>query len=346
MPQPTTTQHSTFKDIAGVLRLGGTSGRFDIEAVEVGGPSGSRNGTTRESMLHLDVMRPALTSKTECEFTSGQPSPDTIGSYSVLASGGDHGDFTLVSFNQDSGELRGLQRSFDGDTKKIALSASTSRSSRSDTFLQVEAAAPPKGTFDCAVNHGDDHHQGHVSPRQLNLFLEGEDSEGEDPDARNDEHSSHDHSHQEDDVQSSSFNLHDQDNEHHDHSHSQGEDGIRSSIFDTQDLGAGLRDVGITDEAEAETVVGFRINISIVVDAKFIETQGGIPEAIEYINFLISAANVVFKDVDAHLNIVKVQEVDIFDSVSTPRDGLRYVGNCMRTRTCVKALMDVKRPMM
>jgi len=287
--------------------------RFDIEAVEVEGPSGSRNDTS-DVMLHLDLMRPALTTKTELEFASGQPSPDTVGSFSVLASGGDHGDFTLASFNQASGELRGLQRSVHGDTKQITLGKSTSRSSRSDTFLQVQAAAPPKGTFDCAVNHGDDHHHGHVSPRQLNLFLEGEDSEGEGPDVGDDEHSDHNHLYE-------------------DHSHSHEEDGIQSSLFNIQDIEAGLRNVGTIEEAKA--VVGFRINIGIVVDAKFIETQGGVPEAIEYINFLISAANVVFKDVDVHLNIVKVQEVDIFDSVSTLRDGLRCVGNCLHTRTCV-----------
>jgi hypothetical protein len=37
------------------------------------------------------------------------------------------------------------------------------------------------------------------------------------------------------------------------------------------------------------------------VDAKFIEKQGGVENAVEYINFLVSASNLVFEhEVDAH----------------------------------------------
>ena len=45
----------------------------------------------------------------------------------------------------------------------------------------------------------------------------------------------------------------------------------------------------------------FNIDLSIEVDAKFIEEQGGPEQAVEYINFLVSAANMVFEhEVDAH----------------------------------------------
>ena len=45
----------------------------------------------------------------------------------------------------------------------------------------------------------------------------------------------------------------------------------------------------------------FNIDISIEVDSKFIEKQGSAEKAVEYINFLVSASNLVFEhEVDAH----------------------------------------------
>ncbi len=49
----------------------------------------------------------------------------------------------------------------------------------------------------------------------------------------------------------------------------------------------------------------FHIEISIEIDSKFIEMQGGSAEkAVEYINLLVSAANLVFEhEVDAHCEL-------------------------------------------
>jgi hypothetical protein len=45
----------------------------------------------------------------------------------------------------------------------------------------------------------------------------------------------------------------------------------------------------------------FHIDLSIEVDASFIERQGSAEKAVEYINFLVSASNFVFEhEVDAH----------------------------------------------
>lgn len=45
----------------------------------------------------------------------------------------------------------------------------------------------------------------------------------------------------------------------------------------------------------------FNIDVSIEIDAKFIERQGSAEKAVEYINFLVSASNLVFEhEVDAH----------------------------------------------
>ncbi|KAL7518100.1 hypothetical protein ACHAWX_002956 [Stephanocyclus meneghinianus] len=70
----------------------------------------------------------------------------------------------------------------------------------------------------------------------------------------------------------------------------------------------------------------FHVDISIEVDAEFIELQGGPVEAIEYINFLVSAANLVFEhEVDAHLNVVHVAETDMFDGERDAKEALKLM---------------------
>ena len=45
----------------------------------------------------------------------------------------------------------------------------------------------------------------------------------------------------------------------------------------------------------------FNVDISIQVDARFIEKQGSAEKAVEYINFLVSASNLIFEyEVNAH----------------------------------------------
>ena len=62
----------------------------------------------------------------------------------------------------------------------------------------------------------------------------------------------------------------------------------------------------------------------IQTDSVFIANQGGIDGAVRYINFLVSAMNVVFEhEVDAHLNVVHIEEKDWYDSLTTVRDALR-----------------------
>ena len=80
----------------------------------------------------------------------------------------------------------------------------------------------------------------------------------------------------------------------------------------------------------------FQINILIAIDAQFIQLHGGSQtEAIKYINFLITRANQIYEhELGAHLHVVQVDEVTIFDetahlyrpggsrSVTGLRDGL------------------------
>ncbi|KAL9178901.1 hypothetical protein ACHAXT_011874 [Thalassiosira profunda] len=71
----------------------------------------------------------------------------------------------------------------------------------------------------------------------------------------------------------------------------------------------------------------FVINLLVLVDASFVDRQGNARAAVRYVDFLISAANAIFDEVDARLNVVRMEETDIFQSreVKTLRDGLRIM---------------------
>ena len=83
---------------------------------------------------------------------------------------------------------------------------------------------------------------------------------------------------------------------------------------------------------------GFTINVLIAVDSSFIKTHGSATEATKYINFLISHANAIYEsEIDAHLNIVRVEEIDIMKRAKSLSDGLSMMRNhyegTVRTRS-------------
>ena len=74
------------------------------------------------------------------------------------------------------------------------------------------------------------------------------------------------------------------------------------------------------------TKYAFNVDLSIDIDSTFIRKQGSPEAAVEYINFLVSAANVVFEhEVDAHLNIVSITEQEFYDDLTTTKDALREI---------------------
>ncbi|KAL7456483.1 hypothetical protein ACHAWC_007979 [Mediolabrus comicus] len=68
----------------------------------------------------------------------------------------------------------------------------------------------------------------------------------------------------------------------------------------------------------------YHIPLYIEIDSTFINRQGGLNRAIEYVNFLTSSVNVILEhEVDAHLEVVHVEEVNIYDEITTTSDALR-----------------------
>ena len=69
-------------------------------------------------------------------------------------------------------------------------------------------------------------------------------------------------------------------------------------------------------EWRAPQKYSFNIDISIEVDARFIDRQGSAEKAVEYINFLVSAANLVFEhEVDAHCEYDSYCQVKLSDGL-------------------------------
>ena len=70
----------------------------------------------------------------------------------------------------------------------------------------------------------------------------------------------------------------------------------------------------------------YQINMLIAIDTDFINTHGSRQLAINYINYLISTANLIYeKEFDTHLNIIKVEQVDIFKNANLIRPGPKKV---------------------
>eukprot|EP00578_Thalassiosira_sp_NH16_P011646 CAMPEP_0181123866 /NCGR_PEP_ID=MMETSP1071-20121207/26152_1 /TAXON_ID=35127 /ORGANISM="Thalassiosira sp., Strain NH16" /LENGTH=744 /DNA_ID=CAMNT_0023209085 /DNA_START=18 /DNA_END=2252 /DNA_ORIENTATION=- len=127
---------------------------------------------------------------------------------------------------------------------------------------------------------------------------------------------------------------HHHDHEHHDHEHpNHDRDGfrttrngnIRSSEDGTSSGGPASSASSAAGGAWIEpSKYSFHVDLSIDIDGRFIERQGGAEEAVEYINVLVSAANALFEyEVDAHLNIVHIQEQTFYDTLTTVKDALR-----------------------
>ena len=98
-----------------------------------------------------------------------------------------------------------------------------------------------------------------------------------------------------------------------------------------------MRDFDIQGQ-ETSQHDGFTINVLIAVDSSFIKTHGSATEATKYINFLISHANAIYEsEIDAHLNIVRVEEIDIMKRAKSLSDGLSMMRNhyegTVRTRS-------------
>ena len=120
-----------------------------------------------------------------------------------------------------------------------------------------------------------------------------------------------------------------QHNHDHDHEHTTHNRGLRGmqhshshSLHGTQLLHT-TADSYTSRQLEEQQQHTFTINTLIAIDAPFINRHGSRQNAIKYINYLIGIANTIFtREFNAHINVVKVQEVNIFKNAIDLRDGL------------------------
>ena len=255
---------------------------FDIEAED---DDDVDSGTI---MLHLNTMTPAVTSQTTFNLNQKEEfKPDSLKGLAILASNpGNDGDFTIMSVDKESGDVRGLQRGAKGDTRRISFGSDSSKLAQQRPRLHAKTISHSEREFKCGVDPTDDHHDH--------------------------EHDHHHHHH---------HRVLDETHEEH-HNHTSFE------LFRSQSL-RGFKPTAIPEgnpTSNGAEPHHFVINLLIAIDGDFIKRQGGYNPAVEYINLVVSGSNVIFEaEINAHLNVVEIEETNIFDNVSELREGLKTI---------------------
>jgi hypothetical protein len=113
----------------------------------------------------------------------------------------------------------------------------------------------------------------------------------------------------------------DQGHSHHHHDHSDEHSTQNLNLFSPQPAFKPPTDTILYNENGP--VIRFEINLIIDIDTPFIKKQGSPQKSIEYVNWLITSANIIFeKEIGVRLNVVHIQEVKIFEPATDLRGGL------------------------
>ena len=276
---------------------GGSRGRTRRYAVEadVDDGTGPSSGTRRPppaTLLVRDVARPAVTERTTYSFASGTVDPSKAAGDVLLASDpGDGGGLTILSIDRTTGDVRGVRRDHEG--RSSVVSSDESHRIRMRSSAGGEETGERRG-WSCDVAHRHDDHD-HVHGEEAETAKTAEGSEGEKGSG---------------DVNTRAV--------------AQAEsNGPEPEPLTRPALGPITPGTTHAPWARPEPY-SFNVDMVIQTDSVFIANQGGIDGAVRYINFLVSAMNVVFEhEVDAHLNVVHIEEKDWYDSLTTVRDALR-----------------------
>jgi len=256
--------------------------------------------------LHVAQVQMPITAQTTFHFRQGRtfdkaPIVDHTAMLASTSSERNVGVTTLLSVNLQNGRVNGLQRGNSGNVRKISL-VDGDGTDLSSVGLQLRTARSVQSSrsFSCGVDHkgeGIDHDG--LFERNRRLI---------DDDL-------HDWLHHRNDGN---------DRNHSNHGHDSS--GLLGRIMKLEKQ-RGSRMLSPNNDANGNTgdsPYSFHINMVIDIDAEFIDKQGGAQQAIEYVNFIVSAANIIFEnELDAHLNVVRVQETTILDGVTSLRDALR-----------------------
>ena len=263
---------------------------------------------TRTATLHLTRMTPAVTPSTVIQFApsrdrhEGHFNSNFIENLVTLTSYD-----TTLQIDVKTGNMRGIQHSSHGRTKQIFMN----NNALTDAKLQMREVKSVTGRkFSCGVNHDDkgDHLHHHHEHSHEEEAPWGSVAAGTSPNAN--------------EEGTISVERHGQENrklgEHvHsiEHKHPAALRGLRGNHEHSHSSNLGnLSPRNLISNQEHK----FQINVLIAIDAEFISHHGGSQsEAIQYINFLVSSTNeVLHREIDAHLNVIKVEEVNIFDETA------------------------------
>lgn len=112
-----------------------------------------------------------------------------------------------------------------------------------------------------------------------------------------------------------------------DHAHSTRHGGTPENSQQTPSLRSGIQTIPKVGQALESTLASdastFIINVLVAVDSEFIQKQGGTDSAVEYINWLMGATTAILEpEVGARLNVVKIEETDVFRGSTTLDEGL------------------------
>ena len=74
----------------------------------------------------------------------------------------------------------------------------------------------------------------------------------------------------------------------------------------------------------ASASYNYEVELFIEIDNKFIQTLGGISNAINYVNTLVTGANVVFeKEIDTHLRVTNIKVSSLYDDATSTSNALK-----------------------
>lgn len=68
----------------------------------------------------------------------------------------------------------------------------------------------------------------------------------------------------------------------------------------------------------------YQVNLYIEIDQSFITNSGGsMDTAVNYVNIMVTAANLVYeKEILTHLHVSYIEVTDLYDNANSPRDAL------------------------
>jgi len=299
--------------------------QFEIEATEIQNDREDGQKITTTTLLVDEMEEMAITSRTTYSFSRHRRQdkfhPSYIQNVAILASRNNNsgnnnddgsdannnnsGGLTIISVNKANGNVRGILHGGGGNKKnnlkrilldsttnnKLTLQSATTTTTTTDDDDE-RSLREKVANWSCGAEHRHDYN----------------DEKEEEEEFR---HTHHHHHHHSRSLQ-------------HDQNHYQNSTNVWYQYVKSRSANPTSTPSSTTTTWIPPKKYTFHIPIYIEVDSTFVNRQGGINEAIEYVNFLTSAVNIIIEqEVDAHLEVIHVEETHIYDNITTTEEALR-----------------------